>query len=47
MASVLAAPMKRLLDERKITREDVKKRVKKGIITELDYKYITGEKYSE
>ena len=46
MASVLAGPMKRLLDEGKITKEDVKKRVKTGIITEDDYRYITGEDYA-
>lgn len=46
MASVLAGPMKRLLDEGKIKKEDVKKRVKKGIITEDDYRYITGEDYA-
>lgn len=46
MASVLTGPMERLLDEGKITKEDVKKRVKKGIITEDDYRCITGEDYA-
>lgn len=45
MASVLVGPMKRLLREGEITKEDVKKRVELGTISESDYKLITGEDY--
>lgn len=45
MASALEGPMRRLLQEGKITKEDVKKRVASGKLTKTSYKNITGEKY--
>lgn len=45
MASILVESMKRLYQSGKITKENVKVRVKSGKITEDEYEYIVGEKY--
>lgn len=45
MASILVESMKRLYQSGKITKANVKVRVKSGKITEDDYEYIVGEKY--
>ena len=47
MASILVESMKRLYQSSKITKENVKVRVKSGKITEDEYEYITGEAYEE
>ena len=47
MASILVESMKRLYQSGKITKENVKVRVKSGKITEDEYEYITGEAYEE
>lgn len=47
MASTLALVFKRLYTNGEITKEDVAERVKSGKISKADYKYITGETYSE
>lgn len=47
MASTFAIVLKRLYDQGRATKEDVAERVKSGKITKADYKYITGETYSE
>ena len=45
MASILVESMKRLYQSGKITKANVKARVKSGKITTEDYEYIVGEKY--
>ena len=45
MVSILVESMKRLYQGGKITKENVKVRVKSGKITVDDYEYIVGEKY--
>ena len=45
MASILVESMKRLYQGGKITKANVKVRVKSGKITEDEYEYIVGEKY--
>ena len=45
MARILVESMKRLYQSGKITKANVKARVKSGKITEDEYEYIIGEKY--
>ena len=47
MASILVESMKRLYQSGKITKTNVKKRVKSGKISEEQYKEITGEDYEK
>ena len=42
----VVASFKRLYEARKVTKDDMKKRVARGIITEDEYKIITGEDYA-
>lgn len=42
----VVASFKRLYEAGKVTKDDMKKRVARGIITEDDYKVITGEDYA-
>ena len=43
MANVLVNSLKRLYESGELTKEQVADRVKKGSITNSDYKAITGE----
>lgn len=45
MASILVNSLKRLYTVGKVTKEQIRDRVERGIITEMDYETITGEKY--
>lgn len=42
----VVASFKRLYEAAKVTKDDMKKRVARGIITEDEYKIITGEDYA-
>ena len=42
----VVASFKRLYEGGKVTKDDMKKRVARGIITEDEYKIITGEDYA-
>ena len=42
----VVASFKRLYEAGKVTKDDMKKRVASGIITEDEYKIITGEDYA-
>ena len=42
---ILAESMKRLYNAGKVTVEQIKERVKNGIISSEEYEYITGEMY--
>ena len=42
----VVASFKRLYEASKVTKHDMKKRVARGIITEDEYKIITGEDYA-
>ena len=42
----VVASFKRLYEAGKATKDDMKKRVVRGIITEDEYKIITGEDYA-
>ena len=42
----VVAIFKRLYEAGKVTKDDMKKRVVRGIITEDEYKIITGEDYA-
>lgn len=44
--SILVESLKRLYAAGKVTDKQLKERVEKGIITEEEYKYITGKKYA-
>lgn len=44
--SILVESLKRLYNAGKVTKKQLKDRVKSGVITEDEYEYITGEKYS-
>lgn len=44
---ILVESLKRLLKDGRCTKEDIAERVKSGKITKAEYKYITGEEYSE
>lgn len=43
--STLIESLKRLYEAGRLTLAQIKERVKKGTITENEYKYITGEDY--
>ena len=43
---VLIESFKRLYKDKRITKEEIQARVESGRITEDEYEYITGEKYS-
>ena len=43
--STFVNSLKRLYEQKRITKEDVAERVKSGKITVADYEYITGEPY--
>ncbi len=45
MTSVLVNSLKRLYAAGKVTKEQIRERVEKGIITEADYTAITGDQY--
>ena len=42
----VVASFKRLYEAGKVTKDDMKKRVARGIITEDEYKISTGEDYA-
>lgn len=42
----VVASFKRLYEDGKVTKDDMKKRVVRGIITEDEYRIITGEDYA-
>ena len=42
----VVASFKRLYEASKVTKDDMKKRVARGITTEDEYKIITGEDYA-
>jgi hypothetical protein len=44
---ILVESLKRLYKKKTVTKEQIAERVQKGIITETEYEYITGEGYSE
>lgn len=44
---ILVESLKRLYNSGKISKKDVKARVVSGKITEDEYEYIAGEKYSK
>lgn len=43
---ILVESFKRLYESKRITKEEMQARVESGGITEDEYEYITGEKYS-
>ena len=43
---ILIESFKRLYKYKRITKEEIQARVESGRITEDEYEYITGEKYS-
>lgn len=43
---ILVNSLKRLYRSGRLTKDDIKERVKRGTITEAEYKYITGEDYA-
>lgn len=43
----LVESLKRLYEKNRLTKEQVADRVTKGSISEDEYRYITGEEYSE
>lgn len=45
--TTLIKSLTRLYESGKLTKEQIAQRVKKGTITEEEYKSITGEKYYE
>lgn len=47
MFSILVNSLKRLYTVGRVTKEQIRERVKKGTITEADYQEITGEIYGE
>lgn len=42
----LIESIKRLYEQKKLTKKQVKDRVKSGALSEEEYKYITGEPYA-
>lgn len=44
--SILVESFKRLYDAGRVTKKQLKDRVESGVITEENYKYITGEDYA-
>ena len=44
---MLVESFKRLYENDRITKKEMQTRVKNGRITEDEYEYITGEKYSD
>lgn len=44
--SILVESLKRLYNARRISKEQLKDRVKSHVISEDEYKYITGELYA-
>lgn len=44
---ILVESLKRLYKKGRLTKEQIVERIEKGIITEEEYEYITGEKYSD
>lgn len=47
MARTLVESLKRLYEKDRLTKEQVAERVTKGSISADEYRYITGEEYSE
>ncbi len=47
MANILVGSLKRLYAAGRVTKEQIRERTKKGIITEDDYREITGEAYED
>lgn len=43
--AILVNSLKRLYEDKKVTKEDIVQRVKNGTITESDFKKITGDQY--
>ena len=43
---ILVESFKRLYESKRITKAEIQARVESGRITEDEYEYITGEKYS-